>query len=156
MRTIVGLAVAAAVGIVSTNSNAQVTMAQRCQTSLCIYDKNDTIIGVAGYPGQVYRLIRKEWYTISGVQVDQLTQGQSYYFTAPLCAGQIYLSVGTQVPRSASYDGSKFWFPLGPSEAIAPKSYRWGGTCYATSGAILAAPAASTAPKVFVPNFKMQ
>jgi hypothetical protein len=132
------------------------TMMQACQTVPCIYDHNNVIIGVPNGNGSVLRQIRQEWVTLYGVQINGLTQGQTYYFTTSDCQGQVYLYTGTSIPRPASFDGARFWFPVGDSQAVAYNSYSWGGTCYKNSGAILASPASHTANKVFETPFKVQ
>jgi hypothetical protein len=147
-------------------------MTQLCQTLPCVYDRNNTLIGIPWPDLGLTRQIKGQWYQYDALRSDDgVSPNGLFYYTAPNCSGQAYMVTNVLIPKQMLYDGFSFFAPAGDPQPLTTASYSYpakpqrGGYCVnqycvETHGAnpceITAAPASKLETITFYPPIKMQ
>ncbi len=166
----IGVAGAAFGVMLAASAYAQppVGMQSVCKTLPCIYDSQNTLVGVPWPLELLTRQISGSWYQLKAIEGGLIESGL-FYFGPTDCTGQPYNADPGDMPRFAQFDGRSIWAPVGALETFTWASYSYpalpanGGSCYqygrCANGqpcTATGAPAVKVETRTFYPPFKVQ
>jgi hypothetical protein len=79
-----------------------------CQIVPCVYDSNNTIIGIINSPELLMRQLGGKWYVLFA-DADGLVNNTMFFYANSTCAGQPYVPRIGELPPVAWFDGSSIW-----------------------------------------------